>query len=271
MKCQRIKENFPAYLTDELESAERELLQNHLTECEACRVELEDLSALWTKLGVLPDEVPSENLRSRFYTMLESYKLNLDEQKTEPRLQKMFIGWLERWWPRHPGFQFAAILLVLVIGLAAGYMLRSNGHYSAENATLQQELQSMRGTLATSLLDNRSPTQRIRGINISYSLEQPGSELLDRLLFALNHDPNVNVRLAAIDALYLFHEDTRVKNGLTAAITEQTSPLVQVALIDLMVSIQERRAADALRVLIQAADLNPTVKQRAEQGLEKLF
>ncbi|NOR15935.1 MAG: HEAT repeat domain-containing protein, partial [Candidatus Aminicenantes bacterium] len=62
-----------------------------------------------------------------------------------------------------------------------------------------------------------------------------------------------------------------VRQGLSGSLTKQTSPLVQVALIDLIVSIKEQRAIDALRALIQNEKLDPLVKQRAEQGLERLL
>jgi hypothetical protein len=44
-----------------------------------------------------------------------------------------------------------------------------------------------------------------------------------------------------------------------------------VALIDLLVSMQERRAAEALKALIDSDRLDPEVRQRAALGLEKLL
>jgi hypothetical protein len=42
------------------------------------------------------------------------------------------------------------------------------------------------------------------------------------------------------------------------------------SLIDLMVSIRERKAVDALKSLLDSEDLNPEIKDRAEQGIQKL-
>ena len=124
--------------------------------------------------------------------------------------------------------------------------------------------------MAVSLLDQRSPSERIRGVNLSYGIEQPDTQTLTKLLDALNSDPNVNVRLAAVNALYLFRDNEIVREGLVKSLSRQSSPLVQVALIDLMVDIRERQAIDALKQLIQDEELTPEVKQRAEQSIQQL-
>ena len=80
----------------------------------------------------------------------------------------------------------------------------------------------------------------------------------------------MNVRLAAVEALYLFHDHPKVKKGLIDSLSRQSSPMVQAALIDLMVSIRERRAVDALKSLLEQEDLNPEIKDRAEKGIQRL-
>jgi len=79
------------------------------------------------------------------------------------------------------------------------------------------------------------------------------------------------VRLAAVDALYLFRNHPLVKDSLIRALSGQESPLVQVALIDLLVEIRERRAAEALKDLIQNARLDPDVRKHAELGLKQII
>lgn len=271
MNCQNTQEKFPDFLIGDIEPNVKKGIESHLAECESCRQELENLGEIWAKLGILPEVQPSKEMRTRFYTMLEAYRQGLEHEKSEPRLQKMLAGWLERWWPRHPAFQFSLALLMLVVGLAAGYFLNSSQSSANGLLPLRQEVNSMRQALAVSLLDHQSPTERLRGINMSFRMEQPGNKLLESLLDTLDNDPNVNVRLAAVDALYLFHDDPVVKTGLSQALTTQTSPLVQVALIDLIVNIRERQAIDALRTLIQNESINADVKQKAEQGLEELL
>ena len=128
----------------------------------------------------------------------------------------------------------------------------------------------MKQTLAVSLLEQPSAAERLRGVSMSTSLENPDAALLQALLHTLESDPNINVRLAAVDALYLFYDHPQVKEGIINALSSESSPIIQVALIDLMVNMQERRAVESLRNLIQTKTINPDVKKHAELGLQKI-
>jgi len=270
MKCKDIKEKFLDFLTGEIDEAAKAQVQSHISTCASCREELESLSEIWTKLGVLPEEKPSKTLRTRFYDMLQTYKQELDQEKAKPRLGEILEALFRSLWPKRPAWQFAFSLLLLFAGLAAGYFLNSSGKRQSEMAQLRQEVQNIRQTLAVSLLEQPSPSERLRGVSLSYSLAKPGEKILEALLNTLNNDPNINLRLAAVDALYLFYQNPAVKEGLIHSLSLQTSPLVQVALIDLMVSMRERQAVDSLQRLLADEKLNPDVKQKAEQGIKQL-
>jgi hypothetical protein len=271
MNCHNIREKFPDFLIGDTDQATQTQVQTHLADCQECRDELESLSTIWTKLGVLPEERPSEALHSRFYTMLEAYKQGLEAEQPAPRRQNFFSHWLERFWPRQPAFQFSLAMLLLVVGLTGGFILKSTQGVTSELSPLRQEMDSMRTTLAMSLLDNQSASERLRGVSLSSQMRNPDSRLLETLIHTLEHDSNPNVRLAAVEALYLFRDLPEVREGLSGTLAKQSSPLVQVALIDLIVSIREQRAIDALRTLIEDDKLDPLVKERAEQGLERLL
>jgi hypothetical protein len=51
---------------------------------------------------------------------------------------------------------------------------------------------------------------------------------------------------------------------------QQNSPFIQLALVDLLVSVQERQALESFKTLIEANQLDPHVKQKLEQGIEEL-
>ena len=112
---------------------------------------------------------------------------------------------------------------------------------------------------------------------MSYSsqLAAPGSDVVNALLDTLMHDPNVNVRLATVDALRRFADrdgpqaDT-VRRGTMQALPQQTSPLVQVALIDFAVETGSRESVGALRGLATNTMVDATVRARAERGLQQL-
>jgi HEAT repeat protein len=107
-------------------------------------------------------------------------------------------------------------------------------------------------------------------VNWSYQLQQPGNDVLRALLDTLIHDSNVNVRLATVDALRQFGDKPVVRRGLIDAMTREDSPMVQVALIDLAVDLQEKESIATLRQLSQDDKVNEAVRQRAQRGLAEL-
>ena len=90
------------------------------------------------------------------------------------------------------------------------------------------------------------------------------------LLDALMHDPNVNVRLATIDALERFASREEVRRGTIQAVQQQPSPLVQIALIDFMVKTNERESVPTLRRLAEDPQADSAVRARATWGLQQL-
>ncbi|MGB7295413.1 MAG: HEAT repeat domain-containing protein [Candidatus Aminicenantales bacterium] len=272
MNCEKMKDLLADYLAGELDEKTLAEAQSHLADCVACREEMEGLSALWTKLGVLPKEQPSAALRSRFYDMLGAYKAGLEKGGTASRIYRSIPIWLGRLMPRRPVYQFALAMALIVAGLGSGYLFNVRSRIAArtEVAGLRQEIDEMRRTVAVSLLKQASPSERLMGVSWSAQLDRPGDEIIAALLDTLDHDRNVNVRLAAVDALYLFYDHPEVKEGLVRSLARQTSPLVQLSLIDLLVDIRERKATEALERLIQDEKLNPKVKKRAELGLVQL-
>ena len=71
MNCEKAKEQFADYLVGDIEPSAEAEIRVHIASCASCREELEGLSAVWAKLGVLPQEQPSGRLRANFYAVLE--------------------------------------------------------------------------------------------------------------------------------------------------------------------------------------------------------
>ncbi len=270
MNCETAREQFAGYLADDIDAAAKSDVRDHIASCLSCREELEELSAVWTRLGVILREQPSGRLREGFYAMLEEAKREADakEARREPgHIRGLLKGLLTT---RKPVHVFGFSLALLVVGIGAGYFLREAGT-ADRTAALHRELQDMRRTVALSMIDRPLASDRLEGVGMSARLDSPDRKTLKALVDTLDGDPNVNVRLAAVDALYLFRNDPGVKDSLVRSLGKQGSPLVQVALIDLLVEIRERRAADALRKLIGEARLAPQVKQHAELGLKQIM
>lgn len=264
MNCPEAQSLIPDFLLGETDDARARDLQDHARRCEACRRELEHLGFLWSKLGVITEEQPGPRLRERFYSMLES--------RLAPSPRRVSLGdWVRGWWPRRPALQFGLALALAVLGMGAGWLLKPGG--SGEEAAftrLSDELERTRNTVAVSLLNQVSPFDRLQGVQYSAGLSQPDDSTLESLLSILDSDPSVSVRLAAVEALFLFSDRPRVKEGILAALPRQDSPLVQVALVDLLVGIKEKRALHSLEELIRNKELEPDVQSRIRRGIQTL-
>lgn len=255
MNCEESRKSFVDYWRGALDPMSNARFHAHLASCEGCRREAEQLKEVWGTLGALPELDPSTQMRLRFYDSVRQWK----QQETER--QSRF------WWSRHPAFQIAFAMAILVIGIVLGNTM---GRQSGEVAQLRGEIYNMRQLVTLSLLQQQSAGDRLQGVNWSYRVEQPDTAVLSALLTTVNHDPNVNVRLAAVDALRNFSDSPVARKGVMQALAKQTSPLVQIAILDQIVELREKSAITPIKSLISAPDLNPEVKQRAEWALRQL-
>jgi HEAT repeat protein len=255
MNCEEARTQFVDYWRGDLEDPLGEF-RTHLESCDRCRAEAQDLKGLWGTMASLPEQDPSMGLRVRFYDSLREWRRN-EEQRRHAF-----------WWLRHPAFQAAAAVALLVIGIGTGYLAR--GRETTEVSQLRGEVSNMRQLVALSLMQQQSATDRLRGVSYAYRTEQSDPQVLSALLTTVNHDPSINVRLAAVDALRNFTDNPIGRNGLVQALSKQESPMVQIAILDEIASVHEKSAVPAIQTLVSAADVNPEVRQRAQWALKQL-
>jgi len=250
----------PQYLAGELPSDERRLFEEQLAVSGALRAEMEELRGLWDTLALLPDEEPSLAMRARFYQRLNA----LTRPPTVAAPKKPFS------WSLSPLLQLALGLFIFALGIYVGHVKTEGAESGQQIAQMNAQVQSLREVVALSLLDRKSATSRLEGVSWSSQVNQPNEKLLTALVSALNDDSNVNVRLSSLNALERFTKNADVRQSLVDSIQRQDSPLVQIALIDLLVQIHNRDAEPALKRLSTNAEVNPTVRQRAQWGIQKL-
>jgi hypothetical protein len=255
MNCEQARTQFVDYWRGTLEDSTGEF-RTHLGSCERCRAEAEELKDLWGTLGAMPEEDPSMAMRVRFYDALRDWRKQ-EAQRRQPL-----------WWLRHPAFQAACAVLILAIGVGTGYVAR--GRDSTEVSQLRGEVYNMRQLVALSLMQQQSASDRLRGVNFAYRVEQSDPQVLGALLTTVNHDPSVNVRLAAVDALRNFNDSPVGRKGVVQALAKQDSPLVQIAILDQIVELHEKSAVPAIQFLLSGQSLNPDVRQRAQWALKQL-
>jgi hypothetical protein len=255
MNCEEARTQFVDYWRGALADPVGEF-RAHLDSCERCQAEAHQLRDLWGTLGALPEEDPSLDMRARFYDSLRAWRQREGERRKT------------LWWVRHPVFQAASAAAILVIGITTGYFVR--GRDTSEVSQLRGEVYNMRQLVALSLLQQQNASDRLRGVNYAYRVEQSDPQVLSALLTTLDHDSNVNVRLAAVDAVRNFTDSPVGRKGLVQALAKQDSPLVQIAILDQIVELHEKSAAPAIQFLLSGQDVNPDVRQRAQWALKQL-
>ncbi len=114
-----------------------------------------------------------------------------------------------------------------------------------------------------------SDPQRLQRVTLAaYGPED--DELAGALLDRIARDSSTAVRLAAVEALYLAAPEGDRDGRVEAALRSQDRPEVQVALVDLLVALRQRRAAEGLRRLLAEGRLAPSVRRQAERRLADL-
>jgi hypothetical protein len=257
MRCEDAAARAAESLTGALADADRAALVQHLATCARCREEYDTLRRTWQLLGEVPSPAPEPlDVRDRFDAALSGH------------LQR--AGSPRRWLSRYGGLA-AAAAAALVVGLAAGRMTAASPRpVDTDVAALRQELREMRIMVGLSLMQQSSASARLQGVSWSERIDQPGDELITALLETLMHDPNDNVRLAAVDALRRVADRDAVRRGARDALPRQTSPLVQIALIDFAVESRDRAAADVLRRVAADPSVNDAVRTRAARAAQEL-
>jgi HEAT repeat protein len=137
-------------------------------------------------------------------------------------------------------------------------------------AQLRSQVENLHQMVALSMLQQQSPSARMRGVTYSEKFAQPDPQVLDALLQAVNHDSNVNVRLSAVDALQKFAADPETARAMANSIAGQDSPLVQIALIDMLVQLNARNVAPDLERISKDLRMDEMVRQRAAWALHKM-
>ncbi|GAB3025344.1 zf-HC2 domain-containing protein [Spirosoma pulveris] len=273
LTCEQTNEQLADWLRNQLPDAERASLENHLAQCPACRAEAESTKQLWQLMGNLPAPEPSETARVRFQAMLDTYKDTVQLQQ-----QGVFDGLLSKLralWAPHFAVRLAYSVALLTVGAAAGYWLRTSGTSTVaiqqqQIDTLSNQVRDMRQMMMLSLLENPSASERLRAVSYTDEISNVDHKVVEALLTTLNNDDNVNVRLVTLEALAKLADNATVREGLVQSITRQESPLVQSALADVMVKLQEKRSIKPLRQLLHDDNLNHLVKGKIEQSIKDL-
>lgn len=262
--CERFAELSLEALEGALPSAEAERFRAHRESCAACRAEFEELSRTWRDLGDLaeremPIDGPTEVVTARLRRGLD--RLLAAERATERA--KQVLEFPSRAVASRPARAplapwIAGLAAALFAGLWLGARLERGG---ADTRALEAEVGSLRQMVALSMLQQPAASERLLGVRYGREIVQPGSNVVGTLFEVVRNDANVNVRLAAVEALtdLLGSDAGAVSSGLFESFSEVSSPLVQAAIAAALLDQPKTRTEAERRFLELLAEgkLNP--------------
>ncbi len=255
MKIDELVEKYNEGLSD---PAEIKLLEQLIESGKVDLTRLRELYALDEQILKVDIASPSLRLDDQFYTALAQ----------EKHQQKRASSFSLQTWDLFPRLAAAAVLILS--GFAVGYFIQSPAQKN-EVSELTQEVSDLKEMMMLSLLEKESATQRLRAVSLTSEMDQVSEKVTNALFTTLNHDENVNVRLAALEVLKGYNRSSKVRTQLIESIAFQDSPLVQVAMAELMVAIQEKKSVDALKQLLKS-DKTPTeVKTKISESINVLI
>ena len=280
--CHELETLLPGYSERSLPAADAERVAAHLPDCPSCQRQVIQLRALSDDLDAALPEAPRTALRANFMAMLEAQKQLLQPAAAGPvrgvapaaaRVVLMWPAALACTWVR-----VAASIVLVAAGVFLGRQLpwgSRPGTAGTIAASVPAASPLPTAALAMSLRGDSgqalSASNRIALVASSTHSSAPNDATVQVLLNTLNFDPNPNVRLAACEALYRLRDAPGVRDGLANALPIQTDPNVQIALIDMVVSLRVHRAVPQLQRLAKRPDALPVVRAQAEAGIGKLI
>jgi Putative zinc-finger len=272
MNCEAIGELLPDHLQGRLSPELAAEVERHLSGCPVCGEE----AVLWKKLALLPEEHPGPALQSRFNAMLKSYQEGRWEKRSlaaEKSREPVPLWGLGSW--RH--LPVAGVVWACVF-LLCGFLIGRRVEPPPDDAAkarmqmdeMRQELAATRQMVALSMLQQQSASQRLEGVSWSRRLQQPDPQVINALFHTLRFDSSVDVRLASLDALTRYAGQPEVRRELVDVLQTRQSPLVQIALIDLLVDLHDSSAVPQLKQFQQDPKVNPMVRKRVDWGIQQL-
>jgi hypothetical protein len=215
---------------------------------------------------------PSPAMQANFNAMLSEFKKEASVKKN-PWVE--WMGKLREALVLQVQPRLAYSLLLVAFGMIGGYLLhrpeQSATAYNRQIDSLASQVSEMKQVMMFSLLQDPSASQRIRAVAYTEEIPNVDFKVIGALFTTLNEDPNVNVRLATLEVLTKLAAEPKVREGLVRSINLQESPLMQTAIADVMVKLQEKSAIESLQKLLNKKNLNEMVKSKIEESIQILI
>ena len=250
--CNEIKYELPEYIEGKTDYKTSELIKSHLENCESCRNLHSELQSFLRFTDTLPEIEPPQGMKEEFLEMVKM------ENKSSGRTIQ-FPVWTK----------VAASVLIVLGTFLTGYL---TGSKNENISSLQTEIHALKQEVLLAGLRDYSGPQKIEAV---YNIKTSGSEadnLVDALVYTMNSDKNVNVRLAAINALSeMMDKNARIKTELIKSLPVQENPLLQISLIQVLTESGVKEAKDEIESISNNENTNQQVREYAKNMIKTII
>lgn len=217
-------------------------------------------SQLWEALGDFPQEEPSPRLRQDFYRNLDK----ASRPSIASQLRRLLgfsgnMGWL-------------TATACILVGLGAGQLVGSPANQDDQRlAALEENVSMLNRNLILDRLENDTASKRLRGVMDAAALVGNDEEIATALLMRATEDRVRSVRTAAISALGPQMATPAIGSQLMGLLQGTESPLVQLALADLVLRHGSNQQVSELQKLADDGLLHPDIANHISTSLEGEF
>ena len=214
--------------------------------------------ALWKTLGDVPQAEPSADLRREFHARLEQAGGKPLQRKLQDLLGfSSNIGWVTA----------AACLL---LGIGAGQLVVRTDDASADRLeALESNVAMLNRSLILDRLANDSASKRLQGVLDAAYVAEGDADIARALLQRATEDRAPLVRTAAIDALGPHFNSMSIRKPLMELLSDTDSPLVQLALVDLVLRNGDQQQFEELLELTERGVLHEDVAKHVRTSLTR--
>lgn len=259
MECEKIQNKLVDYIENTLSETATAKIKAHLNSCKNCETALQQMEELFAEIPKEEPAKPSENLRMNFEQMLIEEKQLQQTKLVQLQPKKNWKSYL----------QIAASIALIVSAFFFGKTQQNTVINNLAEITNEQKVSDQKELLA--LIEDQSASKRIQAVGNSENFEDTDTKIIQALINRMFFDENTNVRLAAAEALSKFSSLEMVKSALIKSLETEESPIIQIELIQILAKIQEKRALEPMKRLLNDKNVPNYVKQELRFNISSLL
>ena len=280
LTCKDVAPLLVFYVCEEVSETERELIQAHLADCNACSEQLAEEKEFHSALVSASQSAAEFDASGILLSQCRSELAEALDDLSAPPLQEHWrpFGWLRRWMALRPAWSGALLVLVGVLaGTQLVPWLRQNPNNTGQvmNVRAPQPLtpDQLSNMVVSGVNISPSPGSDSPTIQLQLSAEQPmvltgnadDSRVRQVLTYVVQNSDrfNAGVRLDCLDALKAAVRDQQVRGALLNAARKDQNPAVRLKALD---ALRDAAGEDDVRQTLLDAlqhDTNPGVRVEA--------